>query len=121
MTIDKIVIGTQLSTAITFPWKTVKISTLFIFFCFLVARVEGGRGVMAVKIISLIFSPVNHKVGRKQEIPKKKTPGHMQAELGLSHVAWARFKPTWSDDEQFRALKIIVLHHSAKGAALLCL
>ena len=45
----------------------------------------------------------------------------MQVELGLSHVAWARFKPTWSDDEQFRALKIIVLHHSATGAALLCL
>ena len=43
-------------------------------------------------IISLILSQVNHKVGRKRQIPekkkkqKKKTPDHPQAELGLFHM-----------------------------------
>ena len=36
-----------------------------------------------VKIISLIFSRVNHKVGRE---PRAKLPDHPQADLGLSHV-----------------------------------
>ena len=39
-----------------------------------------------VKIISLILSRVNHKVGRKWEIPEKKHLSNPQAELGFSHM-----------------------------------
>ena len=36
-----------------------------------------------VKIISLILSRVNHKVGRE---PRENLPDHPQADIGLSHV-----------------------------------
>ena len=53
----------------------------------------GGRGgggldlcLAPVKIISLILSRVNRKVGWKWEIPEKKLPDHPQAEPDLSHM-----------------------------------
>ena len=73
-----------------------------------------------VKIISLILSRVNHKVGRKRKIPREKPPDHPQAELGLSHM-WPEWglNPQWWDDERIRALKISRLNHSATEAALI--
>ena len=64
-----------------------------------------------VKIISLILNGVSHKVGRQQEIPKKK---HPQAELGLIHM-WPELglNPQQWDEERVRALKISILNHSA--------
>ena len=40
------------------------------------------------------LSQINHRVGQKQEIPQKKTPDHLQAELGLSHMTQAMLEPT---------------------------
>ena len=39
-----------------------------------------------VKIISLILSRVNRKVGQKLRDPREKAPDHPQAELGLSKM-----------------------------------
>ena len=72
----------------------------------------------SVKIISVVLSRVNRKVGRKREIPKK---NHFttykqnlaclmrDTELGSNPQRW--------DDEQFRALKFSDLNHSTTGAA----
>ena len=67
-----------------------------------------------VKIISLILSRINRKVGQKWEIPREKTLDHLQAELGLPHI-W--LEPQQWDDDQFKVLKISILNHSATGAA----
>ena len=40
------------------------------------------------------FELSKRKVGRKWEIPEKKPPDHLQAELSLSHVIIARLEPT---------------------------
>ena len=62
-----------------FKCPTLKGSSAFFFFFHF--------GLQPVKIVSLILSQANRKVERKREIPeKKKTPDHLQAELGLSHV-----------------------------------
>ena len=101
-----------------FPWlsssSVVHISTLhcpsLIFFIWILRP---------VKIISLILSRVNRKVGRKREIPEKKHLDHPPAELGLSHI-WPEIgsnSPRW-DDERFRALKLSDLNHSAMGTAV---
>ena len=52
------------------------------------------RVLRPIKVISIILSRVNRKVGQKREIPWGKTPDHPQPELGLSHVTRARLKPT---------------------------
>ena len=61
-----------------------------VFFClfvvFLLLFFFGGGGLRPVKIFLHILSRVNLKVGRKRDIPVKKTPEHAQAELGLSHM-----------------------------------
>ena len=57
-------------------------------------------------------------MGQKREIPKKKTPDHLQAELGLSHMLpELGLNPQRLDDERFRVLKISSLNLSAMGAA----
>ena len=50
--------------------------------------------------------------------PREKPPDHPQAELGLSHM-WPELNsnPQRWDDEQFRALKISGINHSATVAA----
>ena len=70
-----------------------------------------------VKIILLILSRSNRKVGRKREILEKKKHDHPQAEIGLSHI-WPELglNPQRWDDERFKAQKISVLNHSATGA-----
>ena len=54
--------------------------------------------------------------GAKMEDLREKTPDHPQT-LGLSHTwpEWGTNPQRW-DDEQFRALKISGLNHSATGA-----
>ena len=72
-----------------------------------------------VKIVSLILSRVNRKVGQKWEIPEKKPSDHLQTELGLSHM-WPELgsNPQRWDDERFRVLKINYLNQSATGDTL---
>ena len=74
-----------------------------------------------VKIISLILSRISRKVGRKWEIPEKKTPDHQQTELGLSHM-WPELgsNPQPWDDKPFRVLKISAFNQSTMGAAFTC-
>ena len=57
--------------------------------------------------------------GVKTGDPQEKTPDHLQAELGLSHI-WLELgsNPQRWDDERFRALKISDLNHSAIGGHL---
>ena len=70
-----------------------------------------------VKIISLILSRVNRKVGRKREIPEKK---HLTTRTqNLACLTWPEqsSNPQRWDDERFRVLKISGLNHLATGAA----
>ena len=75
-----------------------------------------------VKIISLILSWVNCKVGAKTGDPWEKPLDNPQEELGLSHTCpELGLKPQGWDDERFTALKISILDHSATGAARKCM
>ena len=65
-------------------------------------------GAQNIKIMNVkIFVLFGFEVGRKREIPEKKTPDHPQAELGLSDM-WPELGSNSQryDDERFRALKI---------------
>ena len=75
----------------------------FLFFLFFFFR--------PVKIISLILSRANHKVGRKREIPQQ---NHLTTRM-QNLATRARLEPQRCDDERFRALKISSLNHSATG------
>ena len=57
-------------------------------------------GFTPVKIISLILSQVSHE-GQKRENTREKTPDHLQADLGLSHM-WPElgWNPQRWDDEE---------------------
>ena len=70
-----------------------------------------------ITIISLSLSRVNHKVGRKREIPEKK---HLTTrKQNLACLMWPKLglNPQRWEDEQFRVLKISALNHSNTGAA----
>ena len=72
---------------------------------------------LPVKIISCILSWVNHKMGRKQEIPKE---NHLTIhKQNMTCLTWPELgsNPQRWDDEWFRVLKISILNHSATGTA----
>ena len=66
------------------------------------------------------FEPSQSLGGAKTGDPRKKNPGHPQAELGLSQVTRPErgSNPQWWDDERFRVLKISGLNHSATGVTM---
>ena len=78
----------------------------------------GGGVFMACQDFEpLILSRVSRKVWQKQEIPVINHLTTHKQKFGLSHM-WPELgsNPQRWDDEQFRALKISVLNHSATGA-----
>ena len=58
------------------------------------------------------FEPSQLLGWAKTGVPWEKLSDHPQAELGLSHVTWARLEPTTINS----VLKISILNHSAMGA-----
>ena len=69
-------------------------------------------GLQPVKIISLILSWVNHKVGRKREIPGK---NHLTIrKQNLAFLTWPELgsNPQQWDDERLKVLKISDLNHT---------
>ena len=91
---------------------------MFFFFFFFFFSFYFIRVLRPVKIISLILSRVNRKVGRKREIPEK---NHLiTRKQNLACLTWPKLgsNPERWDDERFRALKISDHNHSDTGAAV---